>query len=97
MNYTSGLPVTFCYEKGWVNRGGRLALAGRLRVSFSKCSFLTPTTPDGCESLENMHSISPRILDLGRILQNYLLQVARFMYVNVYVLQETDILSLNIL
>lgn len=36
-------------------------------------------------------------VELGGILQHYLLQVARFMYVNVYMLQETDILFLNIL
>lgn len=56
-----------------------LASAERFTVSFSKCCFLAPSTPDGLESLENMHSISSRNVELGGILQHNLLQVASFM------------------
>lgn len=92
-DYTSALPITFAMKRG----EQRLTPTERFRASFSECRYPTPTTPDGLKSLENMHSISPRNVELGEILQNYLLQVARFMYVNIYMLQKTDILFLNIL
>lgn len=66
-------------------------------LSSGKLSILTPSDSRWLENLESTHTVSPRHAELGRLLRQHLLRAARFMYGNVYMLQETDIFPLNIL
>lgn len=85
--------IYFGLEEGWRGKAG---LSNALQ-NFMKFSTFPPSDSRWFEKLESVHTVSPRNAELGRLVWQHLLQAARFMYGNVYMLQETDILSLNIL